>query len=159
VEARFALVQDAIAAIRTIRAEYRVSPKARLAATVTPKTAEGRGAFEGERETIVRLGQLEALGFDGRKAAQAGAHAVLADGSEVFVALSDAIDVQQECRRLSGELTRLEQQLAALAAKLTNQQFVARAPAEVVAKERERERAWHDQRQVLADKLKSLGCS
>jgi len=158
-EARFALVQDAIAAIRTIRADYRVSPKARLAATVTPKTAEGRGAFEGERETIVRLGQLETLGFDGRRAAQAGAHAVLADGSEVFVALSDAIDVQQECRRLSGELTRLEQQLAGLAAKLTNQQFVARAPAEVVAKEREKERAWHDQRQVLADKLKSLGCS
>src|SRR2546422_1467365 len=80
-EARFALVQDAIAAIRTIRAEYRVSPKARLAATVTPKTAEGRRAFEGERETIVRLGQLEALGVDGRKAAKAGAHAVLADGS------------------------------------------------------------------------------
>src|SRR5213083_1889643 len=158
-EARFALVQDAIAAIRTIRAEYRVSPKARLTATVTLKTAEGRGAFEGERETIVRLGQLETLGFDGRRAAQAGAHAVLADGSEVFVALSDAIDVQQECRRLSGELTRLEQQLAGLAAKLTNQQFVARAPAEVVAKEREKERAWHDQRQVLADKLKSLGCS
>src|SRR3989442_249277 len=95
-EARFALVQDAIAAIRTIRAEYRVSPKARLAATVTPKTAEGPGAFEGERETIVRLGQLEALGFDGLRAARAGAHAVLADGSEVFVALSDAIDVQQE---------------------------------------------------------------
>ncbi len=158
-EARFALVQDAIAAIRTIRAEYRVSPKARLAATVSPKTAEGRRAFEGERETIVRLGQLEALGFDGRKAAKAGAHAVLADGSEVFVALSDAIDVQQECRRLSGELTRLEQQLAGLAAKLTNQQFVARAPAVVVAKEREKERAWRDQRQVLADKLKSLGCS
>jgi valyl-tRNA synthetase len=158
-EGRFALVQDAISAIRTIRAEYRVSPKARLAATLTPKTAEGRGAFEGERETIARLGQLEALGFDGRKAARAGAHAVLADGSEVFVALSDAIDVQQECRRLSGELTRLEQQLAGLAAKLTNQQFVARAPAEVVANEREKERAWHDQRQVLADKLKSLGCS
>src|SRR5205809_656856 len=123
-EARFALVQDAIAAIRTIRAEYRVSPKARLTATVTPKTAEGRGAFEGERETIVRLGQLEALGFDGRRGAKAGAHAVLADGSEVFVALSDAIDVQQECRRLSGELTRLARQLAGLAATLTNLQVV-----------------------------------
>src|SRR2546430_4194768 len=33
---------------------------------------------------------------------------VLGDGSEVFVALADAIDVRQECRRLSGELTRLE---------------------------------------------------
>src|SRR5256714_3744407 len=49
-EARFALVQDAIAAIRTIRAEYRVSPKARLAAPVASKTPGGRRALEGERD-------------------------------------------------------------------------------------------------------------
>ncbi len=158
-EQEFALVQEAIAAIRNIRAEYRVSPKARPGAAVTSKTDAARRAFEGERETIARLGQLGELGFDGRAARVAGAHAVLADGSEVFVALADAIDVQQECRRLSTELTRLDQQLSGLAVKLTNQSFVARAPAEVVAKEREKERAWRDQRQALADKLKSLGCS
>ncbi len=154
----FARVQEAVSAIRNIRAEYRIPPKARLEAALAAKAEDARKAFQGERETIIRLAQLAELAFDGQGRG-AGAHAVLADGSEVFVALSDAIDVQQECRRLSGELTRLEQQLAGLAAKLTNQQFVARAPAEVVAKEREKERAWHDQRQVLADKLKSLGCS
>ena len=98
-------------------------------------------------------------GGGGGATKRVGAYAVFGDGSEVFVALEGAIDVQHECRRLSGELTRLEQQLAGLAAKLTNQQFVARAPAEVVAGEREKERAWRDQRQALADKLKSLGCS
>src|SRR5947209_1693887 len=154
----FTRVQEAISKIRMIRAEYRIAPKIRLAASIKPRTDLIRAAFEGERETIVRLAQLSDLDLDGGFGG-AGAHAVLADGSEVFVALADAIDVRQECRRLSGELTRLEQQLAGLAAKLTNQQFVARAPAEVVAKEREKERAWHDQRQVLADKLKSLGCS
>jgi len=158
-EQEFALVQEAIAAIRNIRAEYRLSPKARPGAAVTSKTDAARRAFEGERETIARLGQLGELGFDGRAARVAGAHAVLADGSEVFVALADAIDVQQECRRLSTELSRLDQQLSGLAVKLTNHNFVARAPAEVVAKEREKERAWRDQRQALADKLKSLGCS
>jgi valyl-tRNA synthetase len=158
-ETRFAVVQDAITAIRTIRAEYRISPKARLAAAVTTKTEDGRRAFEGEHDTIVRLAQLDALRFDGQRTAGGGAHAVLADGSEVFVALADAIDVPQECRRLSSELTRLDQQLSGLSGKLANQQFVARAPAEVVAKEREKERAWRDQRQVLADKLRSLGCS
>jgi len=158
-EREFALVQDAIAAIRTIRAEYRVSPKARLGATVTTKTDVARRALAGERETITRLAQLADLGFDGKLASGVGAHAVLADGSEVFVALADAIDVQQECRRLAGELARLDRQLAGLAAKLTNQNFVARAPAEVVAGERAKERAWHDQRQALAAKLQSLGCS
>ena len=156
-EAQFALVQEAIAAIRNIRAEYRVSPKVALGAAVRPRTPEARRAFEGERDTIVRLAQLSELGFDGRGGA--GAHAVLADGSEVTVALAGAINVQQECRRLAGELARLDRQLAALAAKLSNPQFVARAPAAVVAREREKERAWRDQRAALAAKLTSLGCS
>ena len=154
----FARVQEAVSKIRAIRAEYRVAPKARLAAAIKPRTDSIRAAFDGERDTIIRLAQLSELRL-GDGLGGEGAHAVLADGSEVFVALADAIDVRQECRRLSGELTRLEQQLAALDAKLTNKNFVARAPAEVVAKEREKERAWRDQRQALADKLRSLGCS
>src|SRR5437667_187606 len=155
---QFPLVQETISSIRMLRAEYRVPPKARLAASVQPKSERVRRALAGERETILRLAQLSELTFD-RTHSSVGAHAVLADGSDVFVALEGEIDVQQECRRLSSELTRLDQQLAGLAAKLTNQNFVARAPAEVVAKEREKERAWRDQRQALADKLKSLGCS
>src|SRR4029077_11996525 len=100
-EARFAMVQGAISAIRNIRAEYRVSPKAQVGVVVTGRTTEARRAFEGERETITRLAQIKALRLDGRRASDAGAHAVLADGSEVFVALAGAIDVQQECRRVA----------------------------------------------------------
>src|SRR5438093_1644023 len=155
---QFPLVQETISSIRMLRAEYRVPPKARLAASVQPKSERVRRALAGERETILRLAQLSELTFDGTHSS-VGAHAVLADGSDVFVALEGEIDVQQECRRLSSDLSRLDQQLTGLAAKLTNQNFVARAPAEVVAKEREKERAWRDQRQALADKLKSLGCS
>src|SRR5256885_247471 len=155
---QFPLVQETISLIRMLPAEYPVPPKVRLEASVRPKSEQARRALAGEQETILRLAQLSALAFDGHRAT-VGAHAVLADGSDVFVALEGEIDVQQECRRLSSELTRLDQQLAGLGTKLTNQNFVARAPAEVVAREREKERAWRDQRQALADKLKSLGCS
>jgi valyl-tRNA synthetase len=155
---RFRLVQEVIDKIRSIRAEYRIPPQVRLQAMITPRGREERSSFELESETIRRLAQLDNLTFDGRPGG-VGAHAVLGDGSEVFVALTGAIDLQQECQRLSAELSRLDDQLARLAAKLTNQQFVARAPAEVVAKEREKEQAWRDQQRVLADKRRSLGCS
>src|SRR6059036_2418040 len=155
---QFLRIKQVVEEIRSIRAEYKVPPKTRLRASITARGRDNRKVFEAESETIRRLAQLEELSFDGGSK-PVGAYAVFGDGSELYVALEGAIDLQQECRRLSGELTRLEQQLAGLAAKLTNQQFVARAPAEVVAKEREKERAWHEQRQVLADKLKSLGCS
>ncbi|MGH7606053.1 MAG: class I tRNA ligase family protein, partial [Gemmatimonadales bacterium] len=157
-DAEFGRVKTAIEHIRSIRAEYRIAPKTRLTAAIVARGADRAATFEGERETITRLAQLDALALDGAPA-EGGAHAVFGDGSEVIVALEGAIDVQQECRRLADELGRLDQQLAALAARLTNQNFVARAPADVVAREREKEKTWRDQRAVLAGKLRSLGCS
>ncbi len=158
-EVAFSAVQQAITAIRNIRAEYRVPPKTRLTATIAPRTADGRDAFEAERDTILRLAQLGELTLNGAAGGTGGAHAVLADGSEVAVTLAGAIDVQQECRKLSDELERLDRQLAGLAAKLANANFVSRAPADVVAREREKEQTWRAQRDVLAGKLSALGCS
>jgi len=154
----FARVKTAIEHIRSIRAEYRVSPKTKLNATIVARGGDRVETFEGERETIMRLAQLESLALNGVHQG-VGAHAVFGDGSEVVVALAGSIDVQQECRRLSDELGRLDNQITGLAARLTNESFVSRAPKDVVAKEREKEKAWRDQRDVLAGKLKSLGCS
>jgi valyl-tRNA synthetase len=154
---QFERVKTAIERIRSIRAEYRIPPKTRLRAAIVARGGDRSETFASERETILRLAQLEELSLDGAPVG-VGAHAVFGDGSEVVVALAGAVDVQQECRRLSGELQRLEQQLAGLAVKLTNENFVSRAPAAVVAREREKERVWREQRSVLAGKLTALGC-
>jgi valyl-tRNA synthetase len=155
----FLRVQEAVTAIRNIRAEYRIPPKERLAAVITPKSPVVRQALAAEQDTIVRLANLQALELGPPPSDGRGGHAVLPDSSEVFVAFGSAVDVQQECRRLSGEMTRLDQQLTALGAKLTNANFVSRAPADVVAREREKEKTWREQRNVLAGKLRALGCS
>jgi valyl-tRNA synthetase len=159
----FERVKQVIEHIRAIRAEYQVPPKVRVRAVVVPRGADRRDAFEDERETIVRLAQLADFTVDGAAGAgaeggPAGAHAVFGDGSEVFVALEGAIDVRKECGRLSGEVERLDTQLAALAARLGNAAFVARAPADVVARERDKEQSWTQQRDALAAKLRALGC-
>src|SRR5690242_15056113 len=158
-EKEFLIVRHAITAARNIRAEYGIPPRTKTPLFIIAKDDDARSTFERERQVIIAASGSASLEITSALIETSGGHAVLPDGSEAVVGLAEAIDVEQECRRLSGELDRLEQQLAGLAAKLTNQQFVARAPAEVVAKEREKERAWRDQRQALADKLKSLGCS
>jgi valyl-tRNA synthetase len=154
----FGRVKTAIEQIRSIRAEYRVAPKTKLRATIVSRGNDRAATFEGEQETIVRLGNLETLTLDGVPKG-VGAHAVFGDGSEVVVALEGAVDLAHECNRLAEELNRLENQLKSLAARLTNENFVARAPVDVVAREREKEKTWREQRDVLAGKLKSLGCS
>ena len=86
-----------------------------------------------------------------------GGHAVLPDGTAVFVPLGDAIDVTRECQRLGTEADRLGGLLASQAKKLGNEQFVARAPADVVAREREKLTAWTDQRDVLLAEARTAG--
>src|SRR5438876_4309413 len=71
---QFPLVQETISSIRMLRAEYRVPPKARLAASVQPKSERVRRALAGEREAILRLAQLSELSFGGPHSS-AGAHA------------------------------------------------------------------------------------
>src|SRR5262245_17531939 len=157
-DVQFERVKKSIELIRSIRAEYKVSPKTKVRAIIVPRGNDRAATFEGERDTIERLAQLESLSFNGAPQG-VGAHAVFGDGSEVVVALEGLVDVMQECRRLTEEYERLDKQLTSLAARLTNESFVARAPREVVAKEREKEKSWREQRDVLAGKLKSLGCS
>ncbi len=128
--------------------------------SASPRTAE---ALRGEAGTVERLAKVSDLtvldpGGDGPGHDRVGAHAVLPDGSGVFVPLGDAIDVAKECARLSGEMERLDKQIGAVSAKLANDKFVQRAPEDVVAREREKERAWSEKRDTLAAKLASLGC-
>ena len=83
---------------------------------------------------------------------------MLPDGSGVFVPLGDAIDVTRECRRLSEELARVDRQVTSVAATLANENFIKRAPPEVIERERGREKTAREQREALAGKLKVLGC-
>jgi valyl-tRNA synthetase len=152
----FGLVQEVVSAIRGIRAEYGVQPGQAVRAVVSrPDT--GDGALHRERLTVSRLAKVSDLSF-GEPSERVGGHAVLSDGTAVFVPLGDAIDVSRECQRLSGEMQRLTQLVESQDRKLGNQQFVSRAPADVVQREREKAATWREQREVLSRKLELLGC-
>jgi valyl-tRNA synthetase len=155
--AEFGLVQQVIGAIRAIRAEYGVQPGQTVRAYVTVEGPDALAALERERSTVVRLAKLSEL-ILGESAERVGGNAVLPDGTAVFVPLGDAIDVGRECTRLGAESDRLAGLVASQEKKLGNQQFVSRAPVDVVAREREKLATWAEQRQVLIRKRELLGC-
>ena len=156
-EDRFTRVQALVGAVRAVRAEYHVAPGRTVPAYVQPSSLDAAEAFNAEQRTIERLAKIEPLRFRDNGSG-AGAHAVLPDGSAVFVPLGDAIDIGRECERLGEALRRLDGQLAGVRQKLANPQFTSRAPAEVVSRERDKEQSWREQRDTLAEKLRALGC-
>jgi valyl-tRNA synthetase len=143
--------------VRNVRAEYGIAPGRAIRAVVHPGSLDAAEAVNAEQATIERLGKIAPL-ETGPAPDAVGAHVVLADGTSVFVPLGDAIDVTKECARLGDELTRVDGQLTGVARTLANANFLERAPADVVERERVKEQTWQEQRAALAEKLRVLGC-
>jgi valyl-tRNA synthetase len=62
----------------------------------------------------------------------------VAEGMEIYIPLEGLVDLEVERQRLEKKRAELEKGLSAVNAKLSNQDFIARAPAEVVKAETER---------------------
>ncbi len=67
-----------------------------------------------------------------------GAASVVLSEAEVFVPLAGLVDAAQEIKRLSKEKNKVEKELSRVQARLNNPDFLARAPEEVVRKEKAR---------------------
>ncbi len=136
-EEQMAVVADVTTAIRNIRGEMNIPPAAKLEAKAYgPDNLVGLLEAHGDYiKDLARLSTLEAR-RDGERPRMA-ASAVVRE-LEIFVPLEGILDFAEEGRRLQKEIGKLEPELARSKKKLTNDEFLARAPAEVVAKERDK---------------------
>ena len=81
---------------------------------------------------------------------------VLGGGTELFVPLEGVIDLDRERSRLREEIARLQDLSAGTRKKLENENFVSRAPEEVVQKERDKLAQYEEQASKLKEKLTEL---
>ena len=130
-------VIDIVGAIRAIRSESRIAPGAELAVTVKPGSATTAETLATAVPLIGALSRSVITIAPEAVRAPASAHAVAGD-AEVFVHLAGVVDLGAERNRLLKEIERAEKEIAFLQGKLDRADFVARAPAEVVERERTR---------------------
>jgi valyl-tRNA synthetase len=156
-EARMTALMELIGAVRTLRSEYNVPAASRVAVRLTNPSPALEAALSAETRAVERLARVESITTNGAVAGgSAGAHAVLRGGTDVFVPLAGVIDVEQERQRLTRELERIDGQVRSTEQRLASEQFTSRAPAEIVAREREKAESLRDQRARLAAKLEGL---
>lgn len=125
-----------VGACRNLRSEMGLSPGERV-----PLIAHGDDGFVARAapllKALARLSEVRVIEGDAEFAAATAAAPVSVLG-EARLALHVEVDIAAERERLSKEVTRLEGEIARAEAKLGNESFVARAPAAVVATERQR---------------------
>ncbi|PYO53441.1 MAG: hypothetical protein DMD83_24130 [Candidatus Rokuibacteriota bacterium] len=130
-------VIDIVGAIRAIRSESRIPPAAELAVTIKPGSATTADLVGAAAPLIGALSRsVIGVAPDADRPALS-AHALAGD-AEVFVHLAGVVDLAAERNRLLKEIEKAEKEIAFLEGKLARPDFVERAPAEVVARERAR---------------------
>ncbi|MEM9996387.1 MAG: class I tRNA ligase family protein, partial [Bacteroidota bacterium] len=136
----FSLIQDLVTAVRSVRAQYNVSPSKGIAVTVNVDAdrADLVAVLDANRATFAALAGMDDLALGTGLAKPKASAAVVVDRHEVFVPLAGMIDLDQERARLTKEIEQKQGFLRGVEKKLANENFVSRAPEAVVEKERQK---------------------
>jgi valyl-tRNA synthetase len=122
-------------ATRNLRGEMKLSPSVRVPLIVEPGNDADRAAAQGFAPYVQLLGKLSEVQIVDALPESPAAVSIV---GTTKLMLKVEIDVAAERERLSKEIARIEGEIAKANGKLSSESFVARAPAAVVAQERER---------------------
>ena len=131
-------VKTVIIGIRNVRGEMNISPATTLPLYMTKGSKLDQQRLESNRQYLCKLANLDTIEWlDNPDDAPLSATALAGD-LEILVPMEGLIDIKAELSRLDREIEKLTTDVEKLSIKLGNSQFVANAPAEVVAKEQQK---------------------
>ncbi|PWC55595.1 valine--tRNA ligase [Azospirillum sp. TSO22-1] len=145
-----------ISAVRSMRSEMNVPPAAQIELKLKDAGAESLKRLATHRDLILRMGRLASAEPLVDETPKQSAQAVL-DEATLILPLEGIVDLDKERARLSKEIEKLAGEIKKIDAKLGNEQFVAKAPEEVIEEQRDRREAADQARGKLQKALEMLG--
>jgi len=129
-------MMEFITGVRSIRSQMNIPPKKQLPVLLKDSTDIDQSRLAANRDFLSRLANLESIALlEGNAPASATA---LVGKMEILIPLEGLIDKQAELDRLDKEIAKLDKVIKQSSGKLSNESYVAKAPAEVVQKERDK---------------------
>jgi valyl-tRNA synthetase len=156
-EQNMGLIMEVIKGIRNIRAEMNVPLGKKAEVILVANSPSTLSVIEEGQQFIKQLASASELTIHlqlAEKPEQAGT--AIVGMVEVYVPLAGAIDLDKEITRLEKELDSMQKEIQRAESKLNNQGFVAKAPVEVIDKEREKLVGFIAKRQALEERIEGL---
>jgi len=150
-----ALLQQVVVAVRTVRARYALSPRAKLDVIVRP-TSESATILAALADEIRGMAGAASLLIAVEAERPAHAVAVATTSGEVYVSLEGLVDFAAERERVARELDKARQELARVEKKLGNEGYLAKAAPEIITKDRARAEEYAAAVEKLAAQLADL---
>ncbi len=156
IEQDFNLLQSVVEELRRLRANSNIPPGQKVPVEISCKSNDRLELFTQQSNTIRTLGTCSSVEvrMDGEKPANSLASVVRDIG--LYLIIGDVIDLDKEKARLQEEIARLERNIASTEGKLNNEKFVANAPENIVAYEREKLESFRQSIAKVRENLDSL---
>jgi len=156
-EAGISLVMDLVRAVRNARSDYDVEQGRRIAAIIV--AGDEYELLQGERGMLESLAHIDPKRLEIVHALEKKperALTLVTGDVEVYLPLAGMVDLERERARLTKELERLDGEMARAEKLLSNESFTAKAPEEVVQKERDKLEGYRERRTRIETRLEEL---
>ncbi len=145
---------ETISSIRSVRTEMNVPAGAKVDIVIVEANAETRRRSEENLSALMRMARLNSVEFE--STIPHGSAQIIVGEAIVCMPLKGVIDIAAEKQRLEKDISKVEQDIAKINGKLGNENFVSRAPDEVVFQERSRLQEANEKRDMLTSAIKRL---
>jgi len=156
-EAAMALIMEMVRAIRNARAEYAVEPGRRIEAIIA--SGEEYDLLTDQKDILVSLARLDADKLHIARTLEAKptqALALVVGGVEIYLPLAGMVDLEKERQRLTVEIEEVAKGIASSEKLLANEDFLNKAPAQVVERERDKLAGYYQRQAKLQERFRSL---
>ena len=143
------LVQEVVTSVRNIRSEMNIPPAKKLSVYLKVEKKETQKLLEENKDHILTLGRIEKLEVGIRTKKPRFSATAVAKDFEAYIPLEGLIDIDTERNKLEEEISRLKELLVGVDRKLANEDFLKKAPAQIVQKEKNK----NEDYQKLIEKL------
>ncbi len=152
VEDEMAWIIEVVNGLRNIRGEMNLPPSEQISVHIRTKSEEAERRLREQESFIQFLALVKELNI-GRNIEKPlySAYAVVRD-VEIFVPM-DRVRMEEEAKRLQKEILKIEKESGFVMKKLSNEQFLSKAPPEIVQEVKGKALEFHSQREKLEDSL------
>lgn len=148
-------IQELIRSVRNLRAEAHIAPSQQIPRVVLNISDGAKKALVEANKTqillLTRVAEIELSDSKPQKSLS-----TILDGVQLYLPVGDLLDVDKEIQRLESDLAKLEKDIAKSEGKLKNKNFIDRAPADVVEKEKNELADNNAKKERMLENLKSL---
>jgi len=149
-------LRDVIGAVRNIRAEMDIPPSRKARVLLKVEDPQILDRLRTNSDYLLDLAKIEELVVEEKVSKPKATATAVVKGVEVFVPLEGLIDLAAERKRLEKEIERISRLLAGINKKLNNEDFLKKAPKEVVKRERTKGEELARRLAKLEENIKSI---